>query len=87
MVTHKFHYTSNHSIDVMEWLLSLGMAFMSGYTLAQGPRDTEEEIIAQYAAGLWPRAPTICFSTENDNLAVMFKLKWSDILVDLRQYA
>lgn len=60
----------------------LDRAFMDGYGLMPDPMNDVEEDFAAMKAGLPIKPFTVCFETDDKNLAIMFKLRFSDSIIE-----
>jgi hypothetical protein len=85
MAAHKFHFLLDVMNDVTLWCTSLGQAFMDGYTLTPNPMDSFNVSLERLKQGLPTKPFTICFETDDEEMAIMFKLRFADWIVDESQ--
>lgn len=84
MAAHKFHFLLSVMDQVTEWCASLDRGFMEGYGLMPDPMESIDDSLEKMKAGL-PTTPfTVCFETDDADLAILFKLRFSDSIVNLR---
>lgn len=67
------------------WLDSLDRSFMDGYGLMPNPMDSFNVSLERLKQGLPTKPFTVCFETDDEELAIMFKLRFADWLVDESQ--
>jgi hypothetical protein len=82
MAKHNIHFLLAANEEIIEWLLSLGFPFMQGYGIRPDPMEEFEVSYEKLMKGLPSKPFTVCFETDDDDLAIMFKLKWADSIVE-----
>ena len=82
MAAHKVHFMLSVMDEVTDWCASLDRAFMEGYGLMPDPMEEFEISYDKLMKGLPTKPFTVCFETDDADLAVMFKLRFSDAIVE-----
>lgn len=66
----------------MHWLMALDRGFMEGYGLMPDPMEPFDVSCEKMKQGLPTKPFSVCFETEDEELAIMFKLRFADALVE-----
>lgn len=82
MAAHKVHFLLSVMDEVTDWCMTLDRAFMDGYGLMPDPMEEFEISYDKLMKGLPTKPFTVCFETDDADLAVMFKLRFSDAIVE-----
>lgn len=82
MAAHKVHFLLSAMDEVTDWCASLDRAFMEGYGLMPDPMEEFEVSYEKLMKGI-PTTPfTVCFETDDADLAILFKLRFAEHLVE-----
>lgn len=84
MAAHNVHFLLEANEEAINWLLSLGKGFMEGYGLRPDSMEDFEVSYEKLMKGLPSKPFTVCFETDDEELAIMFKLRFADFVVDER---